>query len=113
MKVPSRLFLKRCETGSWSGGKTFEPGAVHQKNIQPAVVVVVIERDPAARGLKQVFVFVLAAEDGLGVEAGGTSHVDERHPKTGFIGLWSGHGQDISERQNQGCPGERPKKFTP
>src|SRR5258708_19319152 len=38
-----------------SGGKTFQAPAVYQKNIQPAVVVVVIKSDAATCGLQQVF----------------------------------------------------------
>ena len=58
-------------------GKTFESRAVHEKNIEPSVVVVVVEGDAAAGGFEKIFVFVFAAEDGLGVEAGFAGDVDE------------------------------------
>src|SRR5881275_896076 len=38
---------------SW---KSLKPPAVHQKNVQPTVIVVVVESNPAARGFKQIFV---------------------------------------------------------
>ena len=60
-----------------SGGKTFEAPSVDEKNIQPAVVVVIVESNAAAGGLEEIFIFVFAAEDGLGVEARLASNVDE------------------------------------
>jgi hypothetical protein len=51
-------------------GKAFETPAVDEKNVDPVVLVVVEESRAAAGGFKQVFVAVLAAEDGLYVEAG-------------------------------------------
>ena len=51
-------------------GETFEPPAVDKKNVEPAIVVVVIECDAAAGGFEEIFVFVLAAIDGFCVETG-------------------------------------------
>src|SRR6267378_1223374 len=59
------------------GRKTFKAPAVDDKNIQPAVVVVIVESDAAARGFKKILVFVLAAEDGFGDQAGFTRDVEE------------------------------------
>ena len=67
-QVVERLFAR------W---KAFEPRTVDQKNVEPAIVVVVIERDAAASGLEQVFVLVLAAKDRLGVESGFFCNVDK------------------------------------
>ncbi len=58
-------------------GKSFEAPAVHQENIQPVVVVVIVESDAAAGCFEQIFVFVFAAEDSFGVEAGFAGDVDE------------------------------------
>jgi hypothetical protein len=51
-------------------GETFQAPAVDQENIQPAIVVVIVESDSAAGGLKQKFILVFAAEDRFCVEAG-------------------------------------------
>ena len=51
-------------------GKAFEAPAVDEEDVDPVVLVVVKEGGAAAGGFKQVFVAVLAAEDGLDVEAG-------------------------------------------
>src|SRR5260370_34797091 len=64
-----------------SGGKSFEARAVHQKNVEPAVVVVVVERDSAARGFEQAFVLVFAAEDRFDVKARFASDVHETDPQ--------------------------------
>ena len=42
-------------------------------------MVVVEEGDAAASGFEQIFILVLAAEDGFGVQAGLLSNVDERN----------------------------------
>src|SRR5258708_27724118 len=60
-----------------AGGKTFEAGAVDEKNIQPAIVVVIVESDATAGGFEKVFVFVLAAKDGLHIQAGLARNVEE------------------------------------
>src|SRR5262249_25450671 len=57
--------------------KTFEARAVHQKNIEPAIVVVVVESDAAARRFEQIFVFMFAAKDRFDVEASLLRYVDE------------------------------------
>src|ERR1043166_6115589 len=38
--------------------KPFEPPPVDEKNVQPAVIIVIVERDPAASGLAQIFFLV-------------------------------------------------------
>ena len=62
-------------------GKAFEAPAVDEENVDPVVVVVVEEGRAAACGFKQIFVAMLAAEDGLDVEAGFFGHVGELHAK--------------------------------
>src|SRR5258708_1559985 len=57
--------------------KTFEAPAVDEENIQPAVVVVIVKSDTAAGGFEKVFVFVLATENGFGVQAGLARNVEE------------------------------------
>ena len=68
--------------------KTFQPPSVHQKNIQPAVVVIVIESDAATCSLKQIFILVFATEDGFRVQTGLFADVREvdaqlRKPRDG------------------------------
>jgi len=67
--------------GFLPGGETFEAGAVDEKNVQPAVVVVIVERDAAAGGFEKIFIFVLAAENGFGVEAGFARDVEKGNAK--------------------------------
>ncbi len=57
--------------------KTFQAPAIHQKNVQPAVVVIIIKSDSAARGLKQKLIFVFAAKDRFCVEPGFFGDVHE------------------------------------
>jgi len=75
--------------GLLAGGKTFETPAVDEKNIEPAVVVVIIESDAAAGGLEEIFVFVLAAENGFDIKAGFVRDVKEGYAKiNGGGGRW-------------------------
>ena len=58
-------------------GKAFETPAVDDENIQPTVVVVVVESDAAAGGFEKIFIFVLAAVEGFSVEARFFGYVEE------------------------------------
>ena len=45
------------------GRKSFEPGAIYEKNVRPAVVVVIEDGDASACGLDDVFLGIKAAEN--------------------------------------------------
>ncbi len=78
--------------GFLPGGETFEAPAVDEKNVQPAVVVIIVERDAAAGGFEKIFILVLAAENGFGVEAGCARDVEEGNAEItvgSSGGLWS------------------------
>ncbi len=70
VNVPSRLFLKRWQCGSVAARKAFQPPAVHQENIEPAIVVVVVKREAAAGCFEKILVLVLAAVDRLDGQPG-------------------------------------------
>ena len=71
------IVLEQMRGGLLAGGEAFQARAVHQKNIEPAVVVVIVEGDAAAGGFEQIFILVLAAENRFGVESGFFRDVDE------------------------------------
>ena len=48
-------------------GKALESGSVDQEDVEPAVIVVIVESNTASRGFEQVFVLVLAAKDRLSI----------------------------------------------
>src|SRR6185437_414522 len=97
-----------------SGREALEAPAVDQKNIQPAIVVIIVERHAATRGLKEIFVLVFAAVDGFRVEPGLARHVDKAQSQAsdGFCRLFcrgvqrlrpqrTSQRQDIVERQHE------------
>src|ERR1700722_11970218 len=88
VKVPSRLFWNRCEVGSAPGGKPPNPRAVHQKNVEPAVVVVIVESHAAACGFEQILVFLLGSENSFHVQARLASYVEKAD--AGIRGLRTG-----------------------
>jgi len=63
--------------GSFARGKTFQSCAVHQKNVGPAVVIVVENGGAGAGGLDDVLLRVLAAEDDGRGQAGFLGNVGE------------------------------------
>ena len=75
--------------------KALEGRPVDQEEVQPAVVVVVERRHPAAGGFEEIAVVLSAPEDGDGVEPGLARHVHERE-------VQAGHGI------REGCPGPHP-----
>src|SRR5579863_1271127 len=69
------IILEEAAVGLLAGRKSFEPPAVHQENIQPAVIVVIVECKATAGGLKKILVLALASIDGLVGQSGLFHHV--------------------------------------
>src|ERR1700730_16219209 len=68
-----------------AGREAFEPRAVHHKNVEPSIVVEIVESNAAARGLEQILVLVLAAENSFRIQPGFPSDVDEVHSRIGTL----------------------------
>ena len=62
-----------------AGGKSLEASSIHQEDIQPTIVVVIVERDTAACSFEEILVLVLAAEGGFCIEPRGLRYIDEVH----------------------------------
>ena len=60
------IVFEEMAAGLLAGGEAFETPAVDEEEVQPAVVVVVVEGDAAAGGFEEVLVGELAAVDGGG-----------------------------------------------
>ena len=67
-------------------GKSFQPRAIHQKDVGPSIVVVVKDCNAGPRCLDDVFLGVESAEDILSRQSGLRGHVD----KVGDWSRWSG-----------------------
>jgi len=59
------VIFEEVTRGLLALGKAFQTPAVYQENVEPAIVVVVIERYSTACRLQQVFVFLYSAENCL------------------------------------------------
>src|SRR5579872_3789 len=59
--------------------ESLQSPAIHQKDVEPSIAIVVIKGDSAAGSLKQVFVFLCSTEDGFRMQAGLASDVSKRH----------------------------------
>src|SRR5690242_14466870 len=60
-------------------GKSFEAPAIHEKNIEPVVVVVIVEGGAATRCFEKIFVFVLAAVNRFYIQPGFASDIQKTH----------------------------------
>jgi len=58
-------------------GEALQTCAVDEEDVEPVVVIVVVEGDSAAGGFEEILVLELASVDGLGVEAGLAGYIDE------------------------------------
>src|SRR5277367_3099384 len=76
-KCAIAIVLEKMTTGFLPGRKAFESPAIDEEEIEPAIRVVVVEGEPAARGFQQIFVGFLAAVDGLDGKAGLLHDVSE------------------------------------
>src|SRR5437868_3252732 len=95
--------------------KAFQSPAVYKEDIEPAIVVIVIESHATACSLKQVFVFLDTAEDGLRIQSGLSRDIDKTDAKRigGFLAFsnfgFCGRGlatqieraEDLIEAQNE------------
>src|ERR1022692_1257815 len=70
--------------GALSGRKAFEPGAIHQKDVGPSVVVVVEDRDAGSGGFDDVFLGVQATKDVLRGQAGFLGDIGEGRYESGW-----------------------------
>src|SRR5262249_1519249 len=111
------IVLKKMIERLLPGRKTVEARAVHQENVEPAIVVVVVERNAAAGGLEQIPVLVLTAEDGNGVQARFFRHIDKADAEvgagrsgSGFLGKnrqRPGERKDVRKREHQSRAAKR------
>src|ERR1039458_6208991 len=77
--------------------EAFQAPAVHEENIQPAIVVVVIESQAAAGSFQKIFVLTLAAIDGFYGQARLFDHIHEAEAERSALNRrlwsrWSRHG---------------------
>src|SRR5205814_10248800 len=75
------IVFEEMRGGLLAWRKTFQPPAVHEKNIEPTVVIVVVKCHAATGRLEQVFVLVLAAIDRFSIESSLAPNIDECRAK--------------------------------
>src|SRR5580658_3920192 len=71
------IIFEEAAVGFFALGESLEAPPVHKEDVEPAIVVVVIEGEAAASGFEKIFVFTDAAEDGFDVEARAFDDIDE------------------------------------
>src|SRR5438034_3926666 len=101
------IILEQMGGRLFAGRKTFQAPTVYQKNIQPAIVVVVVERDAAAGGLKQVFIFVLATVNRLCVESRFATDVYKSSSQTAVLFF----GSTLSRKHGHRAPARGQNAF--
>ena len=77
------VVFEQAVDGFGALGEAFKAGSVDEEDVDPVVVVEVVKGDAAAGGFEQETVFVFAAVDGFGVQAGLPGDVDEGDAKRG------------------------------
>lgn len=80
------IIAKEMRSRLASGWKAFQPRSIHKKNIEPAVVVVIVKSYAATRGFEEIFIFVLAAKNCFRIQSGLTPDIDEAHAQIGSLG---------------------------
>src|SRR5438477_12076310 len=106
--------------------KALQSPAVYKEDIEPPIVVIVIESHATACSLKQVFVFLDTAEDGLRIQSGSSRDIDTTDAKRigGFLafsnfGISAGglapqyaRAADLIEAQNKTSAAERSQEIS-
>src|SRR5437667_9654309 len=80
------IILEKMRRRLLAPGETFQVRSIHKKNIQPAIVIVIVKSHAAARGLKQSFVLVLAAVDCFGIQSRLAVNIDKSYAEIGGFG---------------------------
>ena len=138
-KCAIAVVLEKMTAGFLAGRKAFEPPAIDQEEIEPAIRVVVVEGQSAASGFQQILVGFLPAVDGLDRKAGLLHDVGEADAQgrslqrrfgarrwrsrlcvvASFLraDLWwllwrRGQGHDVGKGENQGAAAKRTDKPT-
>ena len=83
-----------------TGGEAFQPPAVDQKDVLPAVVIVIVECQTATSGFQQIFVAAFAAVNGFYRQPCFLDNIHKTDAKRcSFHGrlrtLWCGHGLGV------------------
>jgi len=73
------IVLKQMAGWLFRFGKSFEMLAIHEEDVEPSIVVVVVKCDSAAGCLEKIFVLLHSTENGLGVQTCLASNIDERN----------------------------------
>src|ERR1700730_9164322 len=74
-KRPVAIIFEQMRRRLLPSRKSLQPPSIHQKNIQPSVVVVIVKSYSTTRRLQQIFVFVLPAKNRLGIQPRFLSHI--------------------------------------
>ena len=75
------IVFEEMRSGLLSGREALKARAIHQKNVEPAVVVVIVESDATTRGLEQIFILMLAAVDGFCIQSRLAGDIGEAEPR--------------------------------
>src|SRR5215469_1328231 len=76
-KCPVAVILEEMRDRFLSLWETLQAGTIHHKNVEPAIVIVVIKRNSTTRRFEQIFILVLATKESLDVQARLLRHIDE------------------------------------
>ena len=121
------IVAEKMRRGFAASGKALETKAIYDENVEPAVVIVIVERYPTASGFEQILVLVFSPKDGFDVQAGFACDVTEADAEIGWrrgfflTDILAGsyrrvqparayHPHDAFEGQNQRGPAERLQK---
>ena len=101
------IIFEKMRCGLLARGKAFETRTIHQENVEPTVVVIVVEGDTTASRFQQILVLVFAAENSFHAQAGVPGHIDKAHAEirglflAGLFGRAEESSQPTWERKRQ------------
>ena len=99
--VPEQMRTRRLT--SW---KAFQPRTVDKNIVQPPVIVVIVESYSAAGCFQKIFIFVLAAEDGLDIKSRLARDIHNAHAeirRSGYRGNGRRGLRSVAEQRSAGC----------
>src|SRR6516165_8054623 len=109
------IVLEQTVRGRLIRRKSLETRSVHQENIEPAIVVVVVERHTTPGRLQQIFVLVLPAENSRRFQSRFLRDIHETNAQGYLCRLWwripdsrerGEEGKQAFQRQNHRGPAD-------
>src|SRR5579871_645650 len=88
-KCSVAVVAEQVRRGFASDRKSFDLRTIHNEDVEPAIIVVVVEGDAASGSFEQILILVVSSKDRLYVQSRFARDIHKVNAQFGLIGCWS------------------------